>query len=220
MTTRQFFKGLFCNGSASAARSIGYHKSKIDLKEFERIKHRYFNADPDPGYSKYLDLDRHLAAAIDRCERAGVGTQTKLAILDVGTGAGYFPFVCQNLGHTAGALDVPNHTFYSEMIQLLGVVCHPHRIRAFEPLPRLGRKYDLVTAFAICFNNHARDDLWGPREWDFFLCDLRDNVLARDGRALLELNQEPNGEFASRDLITLLSSWHATVNKGELAIRF
>jgi hypothetical protein len=38
----------------------------------------------------------------------------------------------------------------------------------YEPLPHLGRKFDLITAFSIDFNRESkREWWWGPAEWTF-----------------------------------------------------
>ena len=64
--------------------------------------------------------------------------------------------------------------------------------RGFEKLPDFNQRFDVVTAFAVCFNNHDQPDLWGPREWLSFLQDLATNQLTTGGRFMMKLNQEPD----------------------------
>src|ERR1051326_3821782 len=70
--------------------------------------------------------------------------------------------------------------------------------QSFGSPPRLG-KFDVVTAFLICFNRHKQRDVWGVPEWEFFLDDLAKH-LTRRGRVWLELNQEYDGTFYTPEL--------------------
>jgi len=88
---------------------------------------------------------------------------------------------------------------FAEITRLLGVRRVIQRIRAFDPLPELGAKFDLVTAFMICFNNHKQPNLWDVPEWEFFLDDLAKYVAPR-GRVWLELNREYDGTFYTPQL--------------------
>jgi hypothetical protein len=88
---------------------------------------------------------------------------------------------------------------FREITRLLGVRRIVQRIQAFRPLPNFGQKFDLITAFMICFNNHKMPELWGVREWEFFLNDLAKYLRPR-GRVWLELNQEYDGTFYTPEL--------------------
>ena len=83
---------------------------------------------------------------------------------------------------------------FAEITRLLGVRRIISRIEPFTPLPDLEGKFDLITAFMICFNNHKQANLWGVREWEFFLDDLA-KYLTPHGRVWLELNREYDGTF-------------------------
>jgi hypothetical protein len=116
-------------------------------------------------------------------------------VLDLGTGTGYFPFLAKTLGNEAVGLDVGDVPFYDEMIALLGVERHVCTIRAFQTLPDLGR-FNLVTAFQICFDKHPNGESWGPGEWDFFRRDVTDRLLLPGGRLMLEFNGLPSNSVA------------------------
>lgn len=212
---KQFLK----KGKEQTSQGLLY-KDKINVELFCRIRHAYIDADPDPGYSKYLEWDVHVQAAKNRFEQLIAGSQRKLRILDIGTGAGYFPFVCNLNGHCAEGLDVPDHAFYTEMTTLLHVNRHGHRITSFTPIPHLGRRFDLITAFAICFNNHATPELWGVREWSFFLTDLQRTHLTCGGKVFLMFNPEPTGEYMSTELLGYFNSLKATICADRVLIPF
>ena len=47
-----------------------------------------------------------------------------LNILDLGSGAGYFPYATNFLGHNSVALDMQENELYNLMKKLLNVKCH------------------------------------------------------------------------------------------------
>jgi SAM-dependent methyltransferase len=175
--------------------SVSNFFSRIDPDALAALRDRYRHVDPYPGFSKYLDAERWIQVAISHARWTGCLKSKTRRILDIGSGAGYFPFVCNCLGHTAEALDVAENEFYREMISLLGVRRTEHRIEALQPLPASLGQFDLITAFAVCFNGHATPQLWGPEPWSFLIDNLaRDH--ARPGAQLfLKLNPEPDGTW-------------------------
>jgi len=171
----------------------------IDPVEFEQIRRRYRVADPGADWPKYLDLDRWIGVNIRRIRQLELDVARPKQILDLGCGAGYFLYVAQLLGHSGIGLDMDRLSMFREITQLLGVRRVVQRIDAFRPLPNFGQKFDVITAFMICFNNHKMPALWGVPEWEFFLDDLAKNLNAR-GRVWLELNQEYDETFYTPQL--------------------
>ena len=171
----------------------------IDLAEFEQIRQRYAVANPGADWPKYLDLDRWIEINIRRIREIELDLSRPKHILDVGCGVGYFLYIAQLLGHSGIGLDMDRVAMFREITQLLGVRRVVQRIDAFRPLPDFGQKFDLITAFMICFNNHKMPDLWKVPEWDFFLDDLAKYLRPR-GRVWLELNQEYDGTFYTPEL--------------------
>ena len=171
----------------------------IDPAAFEQIRRRYAVEDPGEHWPKYLDLDRWISINIRRIREIELDLARRRHILDLGCGAGYFLYIAQLLGHSGIGLDVDFVPMFSDVTRLLGVRRVIQRIRAFDPLPELGAKFDLVTAFMICFNNHKQANLWGVAEWEFFLDDLARHLTPR-GRVWLELNCEYDGTFYTPEL--------------------
>lgn len=106
-----------------------------------------------------------------------------MQILDLGTGAGHFPFIAQYYGHSVTALDQPDIGIYNELCAWLGVNKIDCAIRPRTPLPKFDRKFNLVTALMLGFNTRPDGKLFTLDEWGFFLDDIRDNVL-KDGGVL------------------------------------
>jgi 2-polyprenyl-3-methyl-5-hydroxy-6-metoxy-1,4-benzoquinol methylase len=166
---------------------------KINHNQFTKIFKKYKDADPYPGYSKYLDYSSHIARVMHDCKTLGLTHCNPLNILDIGAGAGYFAFVCTYYGHSVDTIDLDTTPMYNEMKEMLGIHCYTHRIEPFKPLPNLKKKFDLVTGFQTLFDrdNHA---IWGIPEWEYFLTDLAKNVLKETGAIFMGINKEPSQE--------------------------
>jgi SAM-dependent methyltransferase len=171
----------------------------IDPAGFEQIRQRYAVADPGADWPKYLDLDRWIGVNIRRIHQLELDLARPKQILDLGCGAGYFLYIAQLLGHSGVGLDMDRLPMFREITRLLGVRRVVQRIQAFRPLPNFGQKFDVITAFMICFNNHKMPGLWGVPEWEFFLDDLAKHLKPR-GRVWLELNQEYDETFYTPEL--------------------
>jgi SAM-dependent methyltransferase len=171
----------------------------IDPVEFEQIRRQYAVANAGADWPKYLDLDRWIGVNIRRIRQLELDLARPKRILDLGCGAGYFLYIAQLLGHSGVGLDIDRLPMFREITRLLGVHRIVQRIEPFRPLPDLGRKFDLVTAFMVCFNEHKMPGLWKVPEWEFFLDDLAKHLTAR-GRVWLELNQEYDETFYTPEL--------------------
>jgi SAM-dependent methyltransferase len=171
----------------------------IDPIGFEQIRKGYSVANPGADWPKYLDLNRWMGINIRRIRQLELDLSRPKRILDLGCGAGYFLYIAQLLGHSGLGLDMDRLAMFRDMTRLLGVRRVVQRIEAFQPLPDFGQRFDLITAFMICFNNHKMPDLWKVAEWEFFLDDLAKHLTPR-GRVWLELNQEYDGTFYTPEL--------------------
>ena len=168
---------------------------ELESKGFERIRAKYANPDDQKGWPKYVDAAHRLELAIKQARFLRLDRCKPLRVLDIGSGAGYFLFVCKRLGHSVMGLDLDWPPMYAEMFELLEMPRKIWRIEPFQPLPNLGDRIDLVTGFAVCFNSHGSNSVWGVKEWEFFLNDVRKNVLAPSGEIYFELNPERWGYY-------------------------
>jgi SAM-dependent methyltransferase len=184
----------------------------IDPIAFEQIRKRYAVANPGADWPKYLDLDRWIGINIRRIRQVELDLARPKRILDLGCGAGYFLYIAQLLGHSGLGLDMDRLSMFREVTRLLGVRRVVKRIEAFRSLPDFGQKFDLITAFMVCFNNHKMPDLWKVPEWEFFLDDLAKHLTPR-GRVWLELNQEYDGSFYTTELKEFFQKRGARINE-------
>ena len=195
------------DGSAWLSATNAYHRWRhpIDPKEIlkgidatglERIRDKFAVPGEETHWPKYLDADRWLRLNIRRAQELRLATRARpLRILDLGSGAGYFLLVARHLGHSGVGLDIPDPPMYAELFKLFGLSRVVWEIKAFQPLPDLNERFDLITAFSICFNGHKRSDLWTSKEWSFFLNDLETRFLQEGGEIFLGMNPESDGSF-------------------------
>ena len=189
----------------------------IDREKFEQIYERYAVDDPGEDWPKYLDLPRWIDVNIRRIRDVELDIVTRKRILDLGCGAGYFAYIAQLLGHEVVGLDLDDLPMFAESTQMLGVRRVIWRVQPFVPLPDLGDKFDVVTAFMICFNNHKQPDLWGVPEWEFFLDDLSRHLTPR-GRVWLELNREYDETFYTPQLREFFESLGAKIDNHRVVL--
>jgi SAM-dependent methyltransferase len=168
---------------------------KLELKGFERIRSKYENPGDKKGWPKYVDAAHRLELAIKQARSLQLDRRKPLRVLDIGSGAGYFLFVCKHLGHRVMGLDLDWPPMYAEMFEMMEMPRRVWRIAPFQPLPDLGGRFDFLTGFAVCFNSHGSDHVWGIKEWDFFLDDIETNVLSKSGEIYFELNPESWGYY-------------------------
>jgi hypothetical protein len=75
------------------------------------------------------------------------------------------------------------------MIKLFALQRRLHKIQKYKLLPSFEEKYDLVTAFQICFACHDSPQRWEKEEWGFFLNDVKSH-LNPGGQVYLDFNRE------------------------------
>jgi SAM-dependent methyltransferase len=187
----------------------------IDPVRFQQIRQRYAVANPGADWPKYLDLERWIEINIRRIRELELDLSRPKQILDLGCGAGYFLYIAQLLGHRGIGLDMDRLAMFREITRLLGVQRVVQRIDAFRSLPDFGQKFNLITAFMICFNNHKMPDLWKVPQWEFFLDDLAKHLTPR-GRVWLELNQEYDGTFYTPELREFFQKRGARINEHKI----
>jgi SAM-dependent methyltransferase len=194
---------------------LGQFLAEIDPARLAEIQARY--ASSGEHYAKYADVSRWLRLNIVRAQDLKMHRCPPQSALDLGCGGGFFLFVLQQLGHRCLGLDIDVYPLFTELLDLFGVQRRVWSIRPGEPLPDLGRKFDLITAFSIDFNRESkRDWWWGPAEWAFFLDDLKRH-LNPGGRIFLGLNPQNDGEYYTPELREFFLRRGASVERENVA---
>jgi len=162
-------------------------RAEIDSVRFDAVAQTHRERG-DPIRQKYLELDTWLGRHLTHAEALGLFDGRPRRMLDIGTGNGYFPFIATRLGHEVVATDVDTVPLYDDLVALTGIRRVVHAVQTFRLLPDLGGRFDLVTAFNTVFDRVDDTATWTPREWDFFLHDIRDHQLRPEGEIILKLN--------------------------------
>ena len=165
----------------------------VDRPRIEALKTR-FGGVRGAGSNKYLDLPVHITRAIGNVRLLGLDRGPPIAVLDLGTGAGWFPTACRHFGNDCAALDLDVDPLYREMMALLGVRRTVWRIEPRQKLPAFDRRFDCITAFQILFDRLPDGSLWTESDWGFFLDELAANVAAPGGRFVMGLNTVYSGQ--------------------------
>lgn len=182
----------------------------IDFYRFENIRTRYQQASlaetarpvtvphgiwrffPSEGYNRFVNLEHFLDVEAVKACMLGLHRSHPMRILDIGTGCGYFPYVCNRLGHEALGFDMEGVAVFDAVVDFLNIKRITGVVETFKPLPDLGNPFDLITAYHAAFYND-----WQATEWDFFLKDLAGRLLNKNGQALFVMPKIPDRPLAA-----------------------
>jgi SAM-dependent methyltransferase len=171
----------------------------IDHQAIARLTARYGNLSPDPGPSKFLDVQRFLPINVERAVRLNLHKASSLHILDIGCGPGYFMLVARYLGHKVVGLDLNEHPIFLALTKLFALPVRTGEVRSSNPLPIDESGFDLITAFLVCFNHPSAQQPWDSTQWEFFRRDC-DRRLNHGGWLFLELNRQLDQRYYSDEL--------------------
>mgnify|MGYP000863188098 CR=1 FL=1 len=187
------------------------YKKEIDSK-ISIIKNDFEITNPGENFNKYLDTNYWVFENLKRIYLLNLHKKNTQSVLDLGAGAGYFAYLCQKYGHNVIALDMDNNPMYNSIIKLLGINRINHKISFGQAIPLDNNlKFNLITAFMICFNNHKQKDLWHVEEWDWFIKHLFTR-LQPDGEIFLSFNEESPNEPIDEMLSNYLNEHLVTSN--------
>lgn len=183
---------------AEKARFFRHLKELVDSDRFGEMQ--AFQLDDsrlrlDSDMVKYIDPTVWFESKLVLAQICGIDKRAPIDILDIGTGPGHWPVVAEFYGHRVLGSDIPQRAsgmlekghLYDVLGDIYKIRRIPLRIDQFTPLPPLERRFDLVTAFLAAFNVDPDKKPWGIEAWNFFMKDLRENVLAEGGEVFMTL---------------------------------
>jgi SAM-dependent methyltransferase len=183
---------------------------RLDPNRVREIRERY--ASSPVQIAKYANIENYMKLNIERVQDLGLHRSPPQDVLDLGCGGGFFLYICQQFGHQCLGLDLEWFPVFTDLLNLFGIERKTWEIRAFEPLPELGRKFDWITAFSTGFNR-VKKKPWRMPEWEFFLDDLQ-KYLQPTGKIFFALNPEgKGGRYYDTDLRDFFVSRGARIER-------
>jgi len=214
------FFTLFKNRTFSFVRIISdYIKvKKIINNKFESLDEFKETSDLESFEKYFLFKENFIQHAFIRAINLDIDKTQNLSILDLGTGAGYFPFICNYYGNDAESIDIKGNTFYDKSTRALGLTKFHQEIKYNEDLiPE--KKYDLICAYMICFNGHRTKDVWGVNEWKIFITSIIKKNLKISGKIFLSFNLEDDGNPFSSELENFFTFFAKKISNNEILIQ-
>ncbi len=178
----------------------------IDQKAMKQLRERFPRRPDSPPINRFEDAGEWIGVSVERAQDLWLDrTPPPLRILDLGCGSGLFLYVCRFFGHEILGLDRDTNPLFRAATELLKVPRAVAEIDPEVPLPALGEKFDLVTAYRICFQRLGRQDNgdwkeWPSEYWKFFINDVRSRFLKPGGRLLLDFNPRLDGFYYSPEV--------------------
>ena len=130
----------------------------IDTESIDKLKTKWRK------YHVFLKMQIQIAILLKLHEIKPIN------ILDISTGAGYFPYVARYYRHNVKTTDVPKVSRnYTKIRNIIGVeLDYRLYIKSYRKLPDFNQKFDMITMLSTIFNQH-----WSSmKQWNFFLDDL------------------------------------------------
>ena len=172
----------------------------IDREGLERLRAQFYSPEERLRPAKYLNIEEWMKTSTKRIRDLRVRkAPPRLRILDLGCGAGYVLHIAKCLGHDVLGLDLGGDPVFDGIIALLKIPRVTHAIHAYEPLPDLSAKFDLITAHMTCFNRRDDGSHWGVEEWEYFMRDA-ESRLTPTGRMQFDLNVLDDGRHMTDEL--------------------
>jgi SAM-dependent methyltransferase len=170
----------------------------VDQNELNKLRERFPYRASSPRINRFEDASYWVSVNAQRAQDLWLDRAPPLRILDLGCGAGFFLYVCRFFGHEGLGLDTDSNPLFGGTTELLQVRRIISRIQPNAPLPDLKQRFDLVTAYRVCFHlfrgaEKGQPSEWMPEHWRFFINDIRVRFLEPNGRLLLEFNPRRDG---------------------------
>lgn len=180
------------------AQFFRYLKARVDPIKFgdmQEVQLAESKLRMDSDIVKYMDPVTWFESKFRAIFQLELDRRSPLDILDIGTGPAHFPVVAEFYGHRVLGTDLPYRTsgrlerghLYDALSEIYNVKRIPLKIEQYVSLPEFEQRFDMVTSFLAAFNIDSERKPWTIEAWNFFLCDLRDNILKENGELFMSL---------------------------------
>jgi SAM-dependent methyltransferase len=182
--------------------------AKFDKHAFAQRMRPFWDPLPGAEAAKYLVLETWLREAIFRYLISFEGIDSPGRVVDLGSGTGYFLWVCREHGHEVLGIDLFNEPLYAACFEFFALPRIECRIEPQQKLHDFGGQVRVVTAFMACFDSLPDGRPWDVPAWQFFLDDMRER-LVEGGRVVVKFNADAeSGDLYSRAVSRCFGSHH------------
>jgi len=198
----------------------------LDIHDFAYIKKSWLDgSNADEGWIKYFDYNSQLMIKLKLINKYLIDdiTPGTTKLLDVSTGFGWLPFICQKIGVKCVTTDTPSTTNMNKVI--LKYFQFNHKIFQFDRRPKnsfkgkwkpfgFSDKFNIITNLSI-----GSQSYWNKINWIDYMLILKDDYLLPGGSVLIQ----PNKSVGSKSLAeysTIASTYGFDVCGGSLTYKF
>ena len=104
---------------------------------------------------------------------------------------GYIPFIFKHNDYEVSSFDMEGCSeIFDKSCKILNVDKKNYTIKKYTKIINFNKKFDLINASLISFNEHREPTFWKRKEWVYFLNDMYQNHLNDDGVLYLGFNSE------------------------------
>lgn len=138
-------------------------------------------------------------------------------VLDIGTGMGYIPYIFMHNGYKVSSFDMKGCSdIFDKSCDILNVDKKDYTIKKYTKIINFNKKFDLINASLISFNEHREKTFWRRKEWIYFLDDIYQNHLSNEGVLYLGFNSETDNKdslfLGDKDLHLLFDPYIKNAN--------
>lgn len=148
----------------------------------EKIKNRYLKKDA---------LEKYIQEKLSVAHYLNLHEAKNKKLLDIGTGAGWFPYICKLYGHTCIGTDILGRNDYDPAYRFLDIVVIEELVYAQKPI-QIQDNFDYVVSLRSFFPN--RPTVWELNDWKYFFKNIQ-TIINDNGGLYLGSNNGIKGRF-------------------------
>jgi len=177
-----------------------------------KIDNRYFQTN---GVRKFIQEKLSVAHYLN------LHSDKNKKLIDIGTGAGWFPYICKLYGHTCIGTDLLNRENYQPIYDWLELDIREELVHSYKPFG-LRDKVDYIVSLRAFFPN--RPTIWEIDEWQYFFKDIQKNINPDGGLYLgcngggnrgrfRQLSESEKSHWGPLEVGEMFKNFHVPANK-------
>ncbi len=147
-------------------------------------------------WDRYLNVPHYLWRATKTAQRVGLAAYTGGSMVDIGSGPCFLGYTARTVCEIeAIGIDLPEQPgdIAWRVARALGQTIIAHRIEPYQPIPNLGRRFNVATIIAPQFYRKADGRFWTAVEWGDLFGQIFSRYLVPGGELVLRINANKRG---------------------------